>query len=186
MRDTRQAKLTQCVKADCPVSRLHSQVKSALATQSRASTIGDQFGPDRIAIYPMSAAGMTEAAGLDRNQDLDIFRRGMRHIAEGTDHLLFLLALLLPAPLMAVGAHWTGFAEVRTSFLRILGIVTAFSIGHSLTLALAAWGLIRVPSRPIEVLIAFSILISAIHAFRPIFPGREARIAAFFGLIHQD
>jgi hypothetical protein len=113
-----------------------------------------------------------------------IFRLGMRHIAEGTDHLLFLLALLLPAPLMVIGARWAGFADVRSSLLRILGIVTAFTIGHSLTLASAAWGLIRVPSRPIEALIAFSILISAIHAFRPIFPGREARIAAFFGLIH--
>jgi hypothetical protein len=113
-----------------------------------------------------------------------IFRLGMRHIAEGTDHLLFLLALLLPAPLMAIGAQWAGIADVRSSLLRILGIVTAFSIGHSLTLASAAWGLIRVPSRPVEVLIAFSILVSAIHAFRPIFPGREARIAAFFGLFH--
>jgi hypothetical protein len=41
-----------------------------------------------------------------------------------------------------------------------------------------------VPGRPIEVLIALSILVSAVHALRPLFPGREARIAAFFGLIH--
>jgi hypothetical protein len=41
-----------------------------------------------------------------------------------------------------------------------------------------------VPSHPIEVLIAVSILVSAIHALRPIFPGKEAGIAAFFGLIH--
>ena len=62
--------------------------------------------------------------------------------------------------------------------------MTAFTIGHSITLALAALGLVRVPSRPIEVLIALSILLSAIHALRPLFPGREALIAAFFGLIH--
>jgi len=108
----------------------------------------------------------------------------MRHIAEGTDHLLFLLALLLPAPLLAAHSRWAGFAGVRQSLLRILKIVTAFTIGHSITLALAALGLVRVPSRPIEVLIALSILLSAIHALRPLFPGREARIAAFFGLIH--
>jgi hypothetical protein len=47
-----------------------------------------------------------------------------------------------------------------------------------------ALGIVRVPERPIEVLIAASILVSAVHAFRPIFPGREAWIAAFFGLIH--
>jgi hypothetical protein len=113
-----------------------------------------------------------------------IFRLGMRHIAEGTDHLLFLLALLLPAPLMVLGCRWTGFASVRHSLLRILKVVTAFTVGHSLTLALAALGLVRVPSRPVEVLIALSILLSAAHALRPLFPGREARIAAFFGLIH--
>jgi hypothetical protein len=113
-----------------------------------------------------------------------IFRLGVRHIAEGTDHLLFLLALLLPAPLMVFGSRWAGFAGVRQSLLRILRIVTAFTIGHSITLALAALGIVRVPSRPIEVLIAVSILLSAVHALRPLFPGREARIAAFFGLIH--
>ena len=113
-----------------------------------------------------------------------MFRLGMRHIAEGADHLLFLLALLLPAPLMVFGSRWTGFAGARQSLLRILKVVTAFTLGHSITLALAALGLVRVPSRPIEVLIAVSIFVSAIHALRPLFPGREAAIAAFFGLIH--
>jgi hypothetical protein len=113
-----------------------------------------------------------------------IFRLGMRHIAEGTDHLLFLLALLLPAPLLVVASRWGGFVGMRQSLVRILKIVTAFTIGHSITLALAALGFVRVPSRPIEVLIAVSILMSAMHALRPLFPGKEAGIAAFFGLIH--
>jgi hypothetical protein len=113
-----------------------------------------------------------------------LFRLGVRHIAEGTDHLLFLLVLLLPAPLAAVGSRWAAVAPVRSGLLRILGIVTAFTIGHSITLALAAFGFVRMPVRPVEVLIAVSILVSAIHALRPIFPGKEAGIAAFFGLIH--
>jgi hypothetical protein len=113
-----------------------------------------------------------------------MFRLGMRHIAEGTDHLLFLLTLLLPAPLLIIRSRWAGFGGARHSMLRILKVVTAFTIGHSVTLALAAVGLVRVPSRPIEVLIAVSILVSAIHALRPLFAGREAIIAAFFGLIH--
>lgn len=113
-----------------------------------------------------------------------MFRLGLKHIAEGTDHLLFLLALLLPAPLIAFAGHWTGFAGVRRSLLQILRIVTAFTLGHSTTLALAVFGVISVPSRPIEILIALSILISAVHAVRPLFPGREPAIAAFFGLIH--
>ena len=63
-------------------------------------------------------------------------------------------------------------------------VVTAFTLGHSITLALAALGILQIPSRPIEVLIAASILVSAIHAMYPLFPGREAGIAGFFGLIH--
>lgn len=113
-----------------------------------------------------------------------LFRLGMRHIAEGTDHLLFLLALLLPAPLLVAGSRWTRSAGTRHSLVQILKVVTAFTVGHSITLALAALGLVRAPARPIEVLIAVSILISAIHALRPLFPGREAILAAFFGLIH--
>jgi hypothetical protein len=113
-----------------------------------------------------------------------LFQLGMRHIAEGTDHLLFLLVLLLPAPLLVAGGRWRGTTGVRTTLLRILRIVTAFTLGHSFTLALAAFGVVHLPSRPIEVLIAVSILVSAVHALHPLFPGREARIAAFFGLIH--
>src|SRR5437660_4316600 len=113
-----------------------------------------------------------------------MFRLGIRQIAEGTDHLLFLLALLLPAPTMAFGSRWAGFAGVRHSLLHILKVTTAFTVGHSITLALAALALVPVPSRPIEVLIAVSILVSAAHALRPLFPGREAGIAAFFGLVH--
>lgn len=73
---------------------------------------------------------------------------------------------------------------MRCSLTQILRVTTAFTIGHSITLALAGLGLVHVPSRPIEVLIAFSILVSAAHALRPLFPGREAAIAGFFGLIH--
>ena len=112
------------------------------------------------------------------------FRLGARHIAEGTDHLLFLLTLLLPAPLLAFHGRWSGRATIRRSLAHILGIVTAFTLGHSLTLALSGLGLFHLPSRPVEVLIAISILVSAIHAMRPIFPGHEAIIAGFFGLIH--
>lgn len=126
-----------------------------------------------------SLRGWTGAVGF-----ASIFRRGMHHIADGTDHLLFLLALLLPAPLLLSGSRWAGFAGVRQSLLQIFRVVTAFTIGHSITLALAALGAMHVPSRPIEVLIAVSILVSAVHAIRPIFPGGGAGIAMFFGLIH--
>lgn len=113
-----------------------------------------------------------------------VFVLGMRHIAEGTDHLLFLLVLLLPAPLLARAGHWREPDGPRASLGRIIGVVTAFTVGHSLTLVAAALGVVRLPSQPVEVLIAVSILVSAVHAVRPLFPGRERFVAAGFGLVH--
>ncbi|WP_343670591.1 HupE/UreJ family protein [Chitinophaga sp.] len=109
---------------------------------------------------------------------------GMQHIAAGTDHLLFLLVLLLPAPLLVRQQRWDGYGGTRYSLIRLLQIVTAFTIGHSITLLAGAAGWLRLPSQPVEVLIAVSILVSAVHALRPLFPGREAWVAAGFGLVH--
>jgi len=109
---------------------------------------------------------------------------GMSHIAEGTDHLLFLLVLLLPAPLLVRFGRWVRFGGVRYSLGRLLKIVTAFTLGHSLTLLLGALDCVRLPGQLVEVLIAGSILVSAVHAWRPLFAGREAWVAAGFGLVH--
>lgn len=114
-----------------------------------------------------------------------MIKLGTQHIAEGTDHLLFLLVLLLPAPLLvAAGRRWGQFGGVRYSLIRLLSIVTAFTTGHSLTLLLGSLGWVRLPSQPVEILIAVSILVSAIHAIQPVFPGRETWVASGFGLIH--
>lgn len=109
---------------------------------------------------------------------------GMRHIREGTDHLLFLLVLLLPATLLVNGKRWGEFGGSRYSITRLLMIVTAFTVGHSITLLIGALGWLQLPPQPVEVLIAVSILVSAVHAVRPVFPGREMYVAAGFGLIH--
>ena len=113
-----------------------------------------------------------------------MFRLGTRHIAEGTDHLLFLLALILPAPLVAAGGRWGGYAGGKTAFRRIVKVVTAFTLGHSITLVIGAMGWARLPDAVVESAIAFSILVSAVHALVPIFRGREVFIAGGFGLVH--
>ena len=100
---------------------------------------------------------------------------GSRHIAQGADHLLFLTMLLLPAPLVG---------GLRRSSVRVVHVVTAFTVGHSLTLALAGLGYVSAPARLVESLIALSILVSAIHAVRPLTPNGERWIAASFGLMH--
>ena len=68
--------------------------------------------------------------------------------------------------------------------MTLLKIVTAFTIGHSLTLLLGASQWLNIPVKPIEVCIAITILISSIHAFKPIYPKKEVLIAGGFGLIH--
>jgi hypothetical protein len=109
---------------------------------------------------------------------------GIRHIAQGRDHLLFLAALLLPAPLLASAGRWRGRRTPRAALLHLAAITAAFTLGHSLTLvAVAAFGW-HLPAAPVEIAIALTILVAAIHAWRPLFPGREAWVAAGFGLIH--
>ncbi|GAB6899034.1 HupE/UreJ family protein [Kineosporia succinea] len=109
---------------------------------------------------------------------------GAHHILEGTDHLLFLLVLLLPAPVLASAGRWSGAAPPSTALARTARITLAFTIGHSATLAISALTRVEIPAQPIEALIAVSILIGALNAVRPLFPGREALVAAGFGLIH--
>lgn len=169
---------------------------NALVPQNPGTRILSQKRNEQQSVYELdyqltestdargSSASGSASPWLKGIQFSSLFRLGMRHIAQGTDHLLFLLVLLLPAPLMASRRRWGAPADVRQSLLRILGIVTAFTIGHSLTLSLAALNLVNVPSRPVEVLIAVSIFVSAVHSWRPVFSGKEAWIAASFGLIH--
>lgn len=109
---------------------------------------------------------------------LDVMRvytvLGVEHILLGIDHLLFVLALLL-----LVGGGW-----------RLLGTITGFTLGHSVTLALAASGHLSLPGPPVEALIALSIALLAgesLHArghdesSAQRFPWA---VAAAFGLLH--
>lgn len=134
---------------------------------------------NRILPLPVSLESGSTWSGFRAMVEL-----GTRHIAEGTDHLLFLLVLLLPAPLLVDSRRWGRFGGIRYSLRRVVIIVTAFTLGHSLTLLLGALNWVRLPGQPVEILIALSIGISAIHAWRPLFPGRESWVAAGFGLIH--
>jgi len=109
---------------------------------------------------------------------------GGEHILTGTDHLLFLLILLLPAPLLAVRRRWRSTVRARTAVTRIGRTTLAFTVGHSIALAVSALGHVRFPAWPVEAFIAASILVGAVHAIRPLFPGREALVAGVFGLGH--
>lgn len=109
---------------------------------------------------------------------------GMQHIASGTDHLIFLFVLVLVAPVVAGRGRWAARRATRATLLELVRVVSAFTLGHSSTLALGAFGTLVLPATPVEAGIAASILIAALHALRPLFARREAVLAGLFGLVH--
>jgi hypothetical protein len=111
-------------------------------------------------------------------------REGTWHIWHGYDHILFLLALLIPAVLQWDKDKWSGTPTFRPALLNVLKIVTAFTIAHSVTLSLAALDVVRLPSRFIESTIALSVAIAAANNFRPFFRESAWKMAFTFGLIH--
>lgn len=113
-----------------------------------------------------------------------MFCLGMRHIVEGLDHMLFLLTLLLVAPLAIADGQWSFYQGWKYTLFRFLKISAAFTLGHSVTLLIGALNIVRFNVQYVEVLIAVSILISAVNCTRPVFFRREAAFAAGFGLIH--
>jgi hypothetical protein len=99
---------------------------------------------------------------------------GFKHILEGIDHLMFVLALLI----------------LVKGMRRLIATVTAFTIAHSLTLVGATIGLVRIPGPPVEAAIALSIMFvaSEIMHSRSGDPGLTEKypwvVAFIFGLLH--
>jgi len=119
-----------------------------------------------VATIPAKQSGWSVAA--------EYLKLGVEHILLGIDHLLFVLALLL----------------ITRGAWRLVKTVTAFTVAHSITLALAALGFVHVPPPPIEAVIALSIVFVAgeiVHAHhgREGIAARAPWIVAFaFGLLH--
>jgi hypothetical protein len=95
---------------------------------------------------------------------------GIHHIAIGPDHILFIIGLLL----------------LGGSVLRLLGIVSAFTVGHTITLSLAALNIVSPPARIVEPAIALSIVYVGADNLLSTTGARDVRawIALFFGLVH--
>jgi hypothetical protein len=115
---------------------------------------------------------------------LALVRLGVWHIWIGLDHILFLVALILPSVLTREGGRWRPAERFGGAFVKILTIVTFFTIAHSVTLTLAALGVVELPSRFVESVIAGSIAIAALHNLWPVARINEAAIAFGFGLFH--
>lgn len=122
---------------------------------------------------------------LDRWRTLaDYLRAGTWHIWSGADHVLFLVVLLLPSVLRDEGGRWQPASRPGPVLAEVLRVVTAFTVAHSLTLALAVLGVLRLPSRWVEAAIATSVLVAAWNNVRPFLRGRIWTLAFGFGLVH--
>ena len=109
---------------------------------------------------------------------------GIHHIVTGYDHVLFLLCLLLPSVMRRTPAGWEPVERLSQAVLPVVGIVSAFTVAHSITLALAALKVISLSPAVIEPAIAVTIILAALDNIWPVFPVRRVVVAFLFGLIH--
>lgn len=109
---------------------------------------------------------------------------GLWHIWLGFDHLLFLLALLLPAVLIRVERRWEAVPNFSSALWEVVRIVTAFTVAHSITLSLATLGIAQLPSRLVESAIAASVMLAGLANLYPAIAPRRWLVAFGFGLIH--
>jgi hypothetical protein len=159
----------------------------------------DAEDPSHRGLLTLTAKGAAQTAvlgGVDEAQQFDLdhpsswtafseyLRAGVWHIWSGIDHLLFLLSLLLPAVLLRRGSRWEAVPMAAPALFNIVKVVTAFTLAHSITLSLAAFDVIRLPSRLTESVIAASIIVAALNNVFPKVTEGRWRIAFAFGLLH--
>ena len=109
---------------------------------------------------------------------------GVWHIWIGFDHILFLVALLLPAVLVRQPGGWAPSPSLRRSVLEVVKVVTAFTLAHSITLSLAVLGVVTLPSRQVESVIAASVVLAALNNLWGTVDRRRWVVAFVFGLVH--
>jgi hydrogenase/urease accessory protein HupE len=125
-------------------------------------------------LTPDEAAYVVESQPSQAEAGWVYFVLGVEHILLGIDHLLFVLALLF----------------VVDGWRKLVGTITAFTVAHSITLALATLGFVHIPIAPVEAVIALSIVFVAAEIIRgrqgnPGLTARYPWVVAFaFGLLH--
>lgn len=111
-------------------------------------------------------------------------REGVWHIWIGYDHILFLLALLLPSVLTVLHGRWLARDDFRSTLLEVVKIVSAFTVAHSITLGLAIFDLVSAPGRVVESIIAASVIAAALNNLRQKVQTKLWLLVFTFGLIH--
>jgi hydrogenase/urease accessory protein HupE len=165
----------------------------AAAASPASDPVATTTSPRRTPGSIDAAYGATMDSGVRRNEvsadehssrGFEFIREGITHIVTGYDHVLFLICLMLPAAMRRGPQGWMPVERLSQALLPVLGIVTAFTIAHSITLGLAAMKWVSLPPSFIEPAIAVTIVLAAIDNLRPIFANRRALVTFLFGLVH--
>ena len=112
---------------------------------------------------------------------------GVWHIWIGIDHIVFLLSLLVLAPLQSSRqrvVHWQAAQQARPVVLDVLAVVTAFTVAHSITLGLTITGWLTPPADLVEPAIALSVVLAALNNLLGFSALQRWRLALVFGLVH--
>lgn len=175
-------------QAQCPLDGILKINYSALFTQDsdhkalvNISSAEQQFS--RVIAQDNQDVLLDVEAGQLFHTVIEYVYQGMIHIWKGTDHILFLLALLLTSGLYREQGTWIAKQDHRSIIRSTAWIVTAFTLAHSITLTATAMNWITVNSRWIEIGIAVSVLLTAINNIFPVML-RLAWVTFAFGLLH--
>lgn len=155
-----------------------TQHKGLLRLEAQGQTHTAAFAADRAT----QRFELRHASVLD--QFLSFGREGVWHIWIGVDHILFIISLLLPAVLIFAYRRWRPTPRFAPALWDTFRVVTAFTVAHSITLSLAALGVISLPSRLVESAIAASVALAAANNLWPVVRGGRWLVAFVFGLIH--
>ena len=154
--------------------------KVQLAGQALALSLLDPTQATVAASAPIGAA----TTALAPTGAWGFLREGVHHILSGYDHVLFLLCLLLPSVMRRTPQGWRPVGTLAQAVWPVIGIVSAFTLAHSITLGLAAMKLVSLSPAFIEPAIALTIILAALDNVWPIFPVRRVVVTFCFGLIH--
>lgn len=154
-----------------------TQLRLSMMVDGRTQIRNGVLAPDRREL-------LFEASASEGSVLRQYFHEGLWHVWTGWDHLLFLAALFLPAVLRRERGAWVPVASLGEAALETLRIVTAFTLAHALTLCLAALGIVQLPTRLVESLVAATVLFAGLNNLLPMVHRRLAWLAGGFGLIH--
>lgn len=115
---------------------------------------------------------------------VEFVKHGIWHILIGYDHILFLVTLLLSSVLFLRGRQWAPVETFGAGIWNVFKIVTVFTVAHTITLTLAATGVVTLPVVFVEAVIAASIAVVALDNIIPVFHRRQWVVVFLFGLFH--